>query len=167
MPNTPALVGKGMTALYARAAAASGADRRAVERVLAHHGRVAVGRRTKQQLDAVTALSGSGPAYVFYFLEAMVQAGVGDGPAARTRRCSWRSALSPARRSWRARRAIRREVLRERVHVQGRHDVCGHHLDGEDGVKAAFVKAMQAAREAGGGTRRRIRPVTRGISASA
>jgi pyrroline-5-carboxylate reductase len=76
MPNTPALVGQGMTGLFARPAAA--ADRALVEQVLAPTGQLLwVG--DEGALDAVTAVSGSGPAYVFYFIEAMTEAGVEMG----------------------------------------------------------------------------------------
>ena len=86
MPNTPALVGQGMTALFARLAVTA-ADRQAVEAVLQPTGQLLwlqadageSGQSGESQLDAVTALSGSGPAYVFYFLEAMVAAGVAMG----------------------------------------------------------------------------------------
>jgi pyrroline-5-carboxylate reductase len=89
MPNTPALVGQGMTALFARPAVTA-ADRQAVEAVLQPTGQLLwlqgdaagakeSGESGESQLDAVTALSGSGPAYVFYFLEAMVAAGVAMG----------------------------------------------------------------------------------------
>lgn len=73
MPNTPALIGKGTTALYAHA------DLAAVDRVQAENIMRATGDclwvQDEEQLDAVTALSGAGPAYVFYFLEAMIAAG--------------------------------------------------------------------------------------------
>jgi pyrroline-5-carboxylate reductase len=77
MPNTPALVGAGITALYASAEVP--AEHYAVaESLLATVGetlRVA----TEAELDAVTAISGSGPAYVFLFLEALAEAGVALG----------------------------------------------------------------------------------------
>jgi len=77
MPNTPALVGKGISALYARPAV--GADERAqVEAIMASTGEF-LWVDDEKQLDAVTALSGSGPAYVFYFLEAMTRAGTAMG----------------------------------------------------------------------------------------
>ena len=86
MPNTPALVGQGMTALFARPAVTA-ADRLAVEAVIQPTGQLLwlgddageTHQSGESQLDAVTALSGSGPAYVFYFLEAMVAAGVAMG----------------------------------------------------------------------------------------
>jgi pyrroline-5-carboxylate reductase len=80
MPNTPALIGQGMTALYARPGI-SAAERQQVEQVLAPTGQL-LWVEDEVQLDAVTALSGSGPAYVFYFLEAMTQAGVAMGLSA-------------------------------------------------------------------------------------
>ena len=72
MPNTPALIGQGIAGLFARAAV-SAADRSGVEAVLAPTGQLLWLER-EEQLDAVTALSGSGPAYVFFFLEAMIDA---------------------------------------------------------------------------------------------
>ena len=72
MPNTPALVHAGISGLYAPAAVAR-ADRAAAERILGAVGScVWVGR--EEELDAVTAVSGSGPAYVFYFIEALERA---------------------------------------------------------------------------------------------
>ena len=70
MPNTPALIGQGMTALFARPAV-SAEDRLAVEHVVQPTGAF-LWLDKEAQLDAVTALSGSGPAYVFYFIEAMI-----------------------------------------------------------------------------------------------
>ncbi|MFT4240710.1 MAG: pyrroline-5-carboxylate reductase [Acidovorax sp.] len=77
MPNTPALVGKGMTGLFARPEV-SAEGRALVERVIATTGQ-SLWVSSEDKLDAVTALSGSGPAYVFLFLEAMVQAGTDMG----------------------------------------------------------------------------------------
>jgi pyrroline-5-carboxylate reductase len=73
MPNTPALVDQAMTAVAAGAHA--GDDHLAVaESLLGAVGRVV--RVPEHQLDAVTALSGSGPAYFFYLVEAMIDAGI-------------------------------------------------------------------------------------------
>ncbi|MGC3987992.1 MAG: pyrroline-5-carboxylate reductase [Pseudorhodoferax sp.] len=79
MPNTPALVGQGMTGLYAAPGVGAG-DRELVERLLGTTGRVAW-VASECDIDAVTALSGSGPAYVFYFMEALVRAGAAMGLA--------------------------------------------------------------------------------------
>jgi pyrroline-5-carboxylate reductase len=77
MPNTPALVGKGMTGLFARPGVES-TDRSTVAKLLAPTGEL-IWVDAEPALDAVTAMSGSGPAYVFYFIEAMTEAGVEMG----------------------------------------------------------------------------------------
>jgi pyrroline-5-carboxylate reductase len=80
MPNTPALIGQGISGLYARASedaplALNADDLAVVESVMDTTGQW-LWVREEKQLDAVTALSGSGPAYVFYFLESLVAAGL-------------------------------------------------------------------------------------------
>ncbi len=77
MPNTPAAIGKGMLVTYTNPNVT--ADNEAfVDRLLATSGKVA---RVEEegQMDAVTAVSGSGPAYVFHFIEALTDAGVTAG----------------------------------------------------------------------------------------
>ena len=73
MPNTPALVDQAMTAV-APGSHADEAHLAIAEGLLASVGRVV--RVPEHQLDAVTALSGSGPAYFFYLVEAMIDAGI-------------------------------------------------------------------------------------------
>lgn len=73
MPNTPMLVGEGMSAIAA-GSCADDEDLARAESVLGAVGQVV--RLPEASLDAVTALSGSGPAYVFLLVEAMVDAGV-------------------------------------------------------------------------------------------
>jgi pyrroline-5-carboxylate reductase len=76
MPNTPALVGTGATAICAgRNAGAHDLD--CVENIFLRTGLVV--RVEEKQMDAVTGLSGSGPAYVFTFIEALSDAGVKNG----------------------------------------------------------------------------------------
>lgn len=72
MPNTPALIHAGVTGLYA-APAVDAAARQRAERLLGAVGEIVWFDR-ESLLDAVTAVSGSGPAYVFYFIEALEQA---------------------------------------------------------------------------------------------
>ncbi|MGA2836440.1 MAG: pyrroline-5-carboxylate reductase [Acidimicrobiales bacterium] len=76
MPNTPSLVGAGVAGLSGGVAATS-ADLDWAEGILAAVGRVV--RLPERQLDAVTGVSGSGPAYVFLVAEAMIEAGVTAG----------------------------------------------------------------------------------------
>jgi pyrroline-5-carboxylate reductase len=77
MPNRPALVGAGITGLYA-APAVSAAQRSMAERIARAAGRL-VWLRTEAELDIVTALSGSGPAYFFLLAEQLAQAAVSLG----------------------------------------------------------------------------------------
>lgn len=76
MPNTPALIGKGASA-YALGTSATDADATIAESLLGAVGYVC--RVDENQLDAVTAVSGSGPAYFFLMLEALISAGVNEG----------------------------------------------------------------------------------------
>ena len=144
MPNTPALIGQGMTALYARPGVHA-AERQRVEQVLAATGELLwVG--DEAQLDAVTALSGSGPAYVFYFLEAMVQAGVDMGlPRAQAHQLAvgtFAGASELAKRSHEA-----PAVLRERVTSKGGTTHAALQSLEQNGVQQHFVRALEAARQ--------------------
>lgn len=142
MPNTPALVGKGMSALYARPAVTP-AERQSVEAIMASTGEF-LWVEEEKQLDAVTALSGSGPAYVFYFLEAMTRAGMGLGLSEQqahqlavgtfvgASELAHRSDEPPA-------------VLRQRVTSKGGTTYAALQSMEGDGVAAAFERAMQAA----------------------
>ncbi|MDB5947290.1 MAG: proC [Ramlibacter sp.] len=142
MPNTPALVGKGMTALFARAAVTTD-ERRMVERVIATTGE-SLWVDEEQQLDAVTALSGSGPAYVFFFLEAMTQAGVEMGLSAQQARrlaigtFAGASALAGATDD-------PLDLLRQRVTSKGGTTYAAITSMEQDQVQARFIKAMHAA----------------------
>ncbi|HXV12092.1 MAG TPA: pyrroline-5-carboxylate reductase [Burkholderiales bacterium] len=77
MPNTPALVLAGVSGLCAGPNVRA-EDRRAAERILGAVG-ATVWVEREDELDAVTAVSGSGPAYVFYFIEALEQAALALG----------------------------------------------------------------------------------------
>ncbi|MEY4779235.1 MAG: hypothetical protein RLZZ607_548 [Pseudomonadota bacterium] len=76
MPNTPAMVGRGITGICANAAGQSGL---ALARALMLAVGAVVELDGEHQIDAVTAISGSGPAYVFHLIEAMAAAGVAEG----------------------------------------------------------------------------------------
>jgi len=76
MPNTPALVGRGISAV-ALGRCATRAHGRVAGRILARVGEVVP--LPERQMDAVTAVSGSGPAYFFYLMEQMIEAGVSMG----------------------------------------------------------------------------------------
>ena len=142
MPNTPALVGKGMSAIYARPAVAP-AERQSVEAIMASTGEF-LWVESEKQLDAVTALSGSGPAYVFYFLEAMTRAGVGMGlteqQAHRLAVGTFVGASELARRSDEP-----PAVLRERVTSKGGTTYAALQAMEAADVAASFEAAMRAA----------------------
>lgn len=96
MPNTPALIGAGVSGLYASPEVDAGGCA-AAERILTAVGSV-VWVSTEAQLDAVTAISGSGPAYLFHFVEALEAAGRELGFSADdARRLALDTALGAAR----------------------------------------------------------------------
>jgi pyrroline-5-carboxylate reductase len=96
-------------------------------------------------LDAVTALSGSGPAYVFYFLEAMVQAATEMGLSAEQGRALGQATFAGAA-ALAARSALSPAALREQVTSKGGTTHAAITSLDADGVKAAFVAALHAAR---------------------
>ena len=141
MPNTPALVGRGMTGLFDAAGAA--ADRQLAETVIRTTGDVLWVER-EEQLDAVTALSGSGPAYVFYFLEAMQQAGTELGlTASQARRLAVGTFAGGTQLAADSPEPL--ATLRERVTSKGGTTYAALTAMEQAGVKAAFVQAMHAA----------------------
>ncbi|MGJ7545513.1 pyrroline-5-carboxylate reductase [Variovorax sp. LT1R16] len=144
MPNTPALVGQGMTGLFARPAV-SAEGRAQVEQLLAPTGDL-LWVDGEAALDAVTAVSGSGPAYVFYFIEAMTEAGIEMGlPPEQAQRLAvgtftGASALARASEDPPA-------VLRERVTSKGGTTYAAISALEAAGVKAQFKTAIRAAEQ--------------------
>lgn len=144
MPNTPALVGKGMTALFARPTVTP-EDKLLVNGVIKTTGDY-VWLDDEAQLDAVTALSGSGPAYVFYFIEAMIEAGVAMG-------LSRKQAHKLAVGTFVGASALAKtsseppEILRARVTSKGGTTYAALRSMEQDNVKTLFVRAMHAARQ--------------------
>jgi pyrroline-5-carboxylate reductase len=142
MPNTPALIGKGMTALYARPSVTS-TGKAWVESVVASMGEY-LWVLEESQLDAVTAISGSGPAYVFYFLEAMTEAAVSMGLSAKQGRqlaiATFSGASELAHRSDEP-----LELLRQRVTSKGGTTYAALTSMESSNIKKLFVQAMQAA----------------------
>ncbi len=142
MPNTPALIGQGMTGLYA--ASGVGAQERAlVEQVIATTGSH-LWVEQEPLLDAVTALSGSGPAYVFYFLEAMTTAGVDMGLTREQARqlavTTFSGAAELARRS-----SETLAQLRQRVTSKGGTTHAAIESMEADQIAQRFMRALDAA----------------------
>lgn len=144
MPNTPALVGAGITGLYAPAEVGE-AHRRSADALLKAVGETAW-LQQESDLDAVTAVSGSGPAYVFYFIEALERAGCEMGLAPDVARqlavqtFVGASALAAARGEDPA-------VLRAQVTSKGGTTERAVAALDHAAVKAAFIAAVKAARD--------------------
>jgi len=144
MPNTPALIGKGITALYARA----GVDvqqKQGVEQIIRSTGEL-LWVDNEDQLDAVTALSGSGPAYVFFFLEAMrdagQQMGLGQEQAYQLAVATFAGASELARSSDEP-----PQVLRQRVTSKGGTTHAAISSMEASHISEHFQQAMLAARD--------------------
>lgn len=142
MPNTPALIGQGIAGLYARAAVGD-ADKAEVEAVLAPTGRT-LWVAKEEDLDAVTALSGSGPAYVFYFVEAMVEAARRMGlPPEQGKQLALATFAGATALAQGSHEPV--ETLRERVTSKGGTTHAALTSLEAHGVKAAFIDAIIAA----------------------
>lgn len=143
MPNTPALIGKGITGLFARPAVTP-EDREWVSQVVATTGEF-LWLTAEDQLDAVTALSGSGPAYVFYFMEAMTAAGADMG-LTRAQACQLAVATFIGAGELARSSGEPPEILRQRVTSKGGTTHAAISSMENDNIKTQFVRAMHAAR---------------------
>jgi pyrroline-5-carboxylate reductase len=147
MPNTPALIGQGIAGLFARPAVAD-ADRRTVEALLQPTGALLWFDR-EEKLDAVTALSGSGPAYVFYVLEAMITAGREMGLAVDdARRLAVQTVAGAAALAAASDEPL--ETLRRNVTSPGGTTHAAISQLEASGVGTAFVAAIRAAERRAG-----------------
>lgn len=143
MPNTPALVDEGMAAISG-GTHCDEAHLAEAEELMASVGRVV--RVPEKQQDAVTAISGSGPAYVFFVVEAMIEAGVHLGlPRTVAHELAVQTVVGSA--------AMLREtgehpaVLREQVTSPGGTTAAALRELEVHRVRAAFLAALEAARD--------------------
>ena len=142
MPNTPALIGSGMTGLFAHPDV-SEAERLGAERVLQAVGDT-IWLAEETQVDAITAISGSGPAYVFLFLEAMQQAAMELGfTEKQARRLSIETVLGAAKLA--AQSDEPASTLRERVTSKGGTTEAALRVMDERKVKESIVAGALAA----------------------
>jgi pyrroline-5-carboxylate reductase len=142
MPNTPALIGTGVTGMVATAGV-SAAQRDTADAILRAVGET-VWLNDEALIDPVTAVSGSGPAYVFYFLEAMQQAAQEMGLSAEQGKALAVSTfVGAAQLASESTDPI--ATLRERVTSKGGTTYAALTSMEESGVRAAIVKAMKAA----------------------
>ena len=146
MPNTPALIGQGITGAYAMSGVTE-LQKESADALLRAVGET-VWVTDEAQIDAVTAISGSGPAYVFYFIEAMQQAATELGLSAEQGR-----QLAQATFAGAAGLASQSDepvsLLRERVTSKGGTTYAALTSMESSGVKAALVKALHAAADRG------------------
>ncbi|MCL2656705.1 MAG: pyrroline-5-carboxylate reductase [Betaproteobacteria bacterium] len=142
MPNTPALIGRGVTGLVADPSV-DATERHAASAILGAVGSVAW-LEDETKMDAVTALSGSGPAYVFYFIEALVDAGIelGLAPDA-ARRLTLDTILGAAQLAADSVDSV--VTLRERVTSKGGTTAAALAVMETQNFKALIADALKAA----------------------
>lgn len=142
MPNTPALIGKGITGLFARPAVTE-ADRQHAQHVVSGMGQF-LWLSHEGQLDAVTAISGSGPAYMFYFMEAMTAAGADMGLE---REQAYQLAVATFIGAGELARSSHEppEILRQRVTSKGGTTYAAITSMDDSHIKDLFAKALHAA----------------------
>jgi pyrroline-5-carboxylate reductase len=143
MPNTPALVDQGMSALSP--GSHCGPEQVAQAQTLLAGTGVVIQVPEKYQ-DAVTAISGSGPAYVFYVAEAMIEAGVLLGlPRATSTELVVQTLYGAA--TMLKETGTHPSILREQVTSPGGTTIAALRLLDDHGVRAAFLSALEAARD--------------------
>lgn len=146
MPNTPALIGAGITGLFADASV-DAAGRAAAEQVLSAVGST-VWVPDEAQIDGVTAISGSGPAYVFHFIECLQASGEAIGfDAATARKLAIDTVLGAAKLA--AGSDESPGVLRERVTSKGGTTEAALKSFAADGLPAIVERAVKAAESRG------------------
>ena len=146
MPNTPALIGAGVTGLYALAGV-SEAEKKQAETIL---GAVSttVWIPEESLMDAVTAVSGSGPAYVFWFIEQLARAGESLGlPPATAKTLALETVLGSAKLAARSEESP--AALRERVTSKGGTTEAALKAFEEQKLAERFLRAVEAARDRG------------------
>lgn len=146
MPNTPALIGAGISGLYA-AKGASAADKRCAERILAAAGKV-VWVPDEALIDPVTAVSGSGPAYVFWFIEQLEASAraLGLAPTA-ARLLALETVLGAAKLAAGSKDAP--ATLRERVTSKGGTTAAALKVFADEDLAARLRRAVEAASRRG------------------
>jgi len=147
MPNTPALVQSGATALFANDRVSTG-QRELAEGVMRSVG-LTLWLEQESQMDAVTALSGSGPAYFFLIIELLQQAGVKLGLSEESARLlAVQTAFGAAKMALES--PDESTTLRERVTSPGGTTERAIGILEEGGIRALFVQALEGARDRAG-----------------
>lgn len=146
MPNTPALIGAGITGLYALPRV-SDSDRENAARIVQAVGET-VWIQDEAQMDSICALSGSGPAYVFLFIEALQEAGAAMGfNEEQSRRLAIETVLGSAKLAAQSDESA--AVLRERVTSKGGTTAAALTVMAERGTKEGIIAGVRAAEDRG------------------
>jgi pyrroline-5-carboxylate reductase len=145
MPNTPGAIGRGITAIYA-APKASAKDRALAEKLLSALGET-VWVRKEELIDAATAVSGSGPAYVFLLAEAMTEAGIAEGLPRDVAAKLARQTVSGAGALLDAEKTAPAELRRNVTSPGGTTEAALNVLMADGGLPKLMQRAVSAARK--------------------
>lgn len=146
MPNTPSLIGAGIAGLFA-GPGASDADMGAAESIIGAVGK-SVRVATEADIDTVTAVSASGPAYVFWFIEQLARSGEALGlPGETAKKLAIETVLGAAKLA--AQSGEPPSVLRERVTSKGGTTAAALKVFDEAKLADGFHRAVEAAKRRG------------------
>lgn len=148
MPNTPGSIGRGISALFAPAGVAA-EERSRAESLLAGLG-PSVWVTSEDDIDIVTAVSGSGPAYVYLLVEALAEAGIAEGLPKDVAQQLARATVSGAGALLDADRRAPSELRRDVTSPGGTTEAALAVLLSDDGLKSLLARAVSAARRRAG-----------------
>ncbi len=141
MPNTPALIGEGMSVVSFSNAEFTQEEKDVVNEIFKSCGKVEI--MEERYLDAVTAISGSSPAYVYMFIEAMADAGVKNGlPRNIAYKLAAQTVLGSAKMVLET--GEHPAVLKDRVCSPGGTTIAAVAVLEEKGFRSAVIEAMEA-----------------------
>ena len=141
MPNTPALIGQGAAA-FSTGATATEADAALTERLLAAVGTVT--RVPEKLLDAVTGVSGSGPAYIYTVIEALADGGVAEG-LSREQALQLAAQTVAGAAGMVLQTGLHPAVLRDQVTSPGGTTIAGLAVLEAKGLRSALIEAVRTA----------------------
>jgi pyrroline-5-carboxylate reductase len=145
MPNTPGAIGHGITGLFA-AKGVTATDRKQAEKLLSALGET-LWVKKEDLIDGVTAVSGSGPAYLFLLAEALTQAGIAEGLTSADAEKLARATVSGAGALLAADQASAAALRQAVTSPGGTTEAALKVLMGKDGLASLMKRAVHAARK--------------------